>query len=402
MQRMTKTAVAAAVLSLMCIIPAPLLAAPAPLAPGAWPAPWQDQAAAPTRVMGTVTAVSADSLTIKPDQGSAVTVSVPSGARVLRLEPGQKTLSAATPIQINEISVGDRVLASGTAASGGGIDARLVVAMKKSDIAQRQRAEEQAWQQDGVGGIVKSVDPATSTIVLAEAAQSVTVKANPATKIRRYASNSVAFQDAQPATFADIKPGDQLRARGDQPPVNNTVDANAIVFGDFQNIAGMVMAVDPSAKTLTVQDLATKKPVTLTVRDWSQLRKLPEQVAQFVAMRMQAMKGAQQGGPGGHPEHAGHYGDHGTPAGGGFNRVLEHASAIPLSDLHKGDAVLIVATPGTGSEPGTAVTLLAGVEPMLRASAKASSSMFSSSWSLGGGQSGGGGGDTGDSTPQQH
>jgi hypothetical protein len=372
--------------------PAPLLAAPVSLLPAAW----QDQATAPSRVMGTVTAASGNSLTIQPAQGSAVTVSVPPRARVLRLEPGQKTLSAATPIQVNEISVGDRVLASGTAATGGGINAQLVVAMKKSDIAQRQKAEEEAWQQNGVGGIVKSVDASTGTIVLAQAAQTVTVKATPSTRIRRYASNSVAFRDAQPATLAAIKPGDQLRAKGAQPPANGTLTANAIVFGDFQNIAGMVMNVNASAQSLTVKDLATKKPVTLTVQSWTQLRKLPEQVAKTVGMRMRAMKH----GP--HGSAASQRPEQTAKAGGGFNRVLEHASPIQLSGLHKGDAVLIVATPGNGSQPGTAVTLLSGVEPMLRASAKASSSMFSSSWSLGGGQAGGGGGDAGNSTPQQH
>lgn len=390
MQRIPKTAMAAAICTLLCMTPASLLAAPASLLPAAW----QDQAPATARVMGTVTAASGNSLTIQPAQGSSVTVTVPAGARVLRLEPGQKTLSAATPIPMNEISVGDRVLASGTAASGGGIDAHLVVAMKKSDIAQRQQAEEQAWQQDGVGGIVKSVDASTGTIVLAEAAQSVTVKTTPSTRIRQYASDSVAFRDAQPSTLAAIKPGAQLRAKGDQPPANGTLTANAIVFGDFQNIAGMVVDVNPSAQTLTVKDLATKKPVTLTIQNWTELRKLPEQVAKMVGMRMQAMKHKSHGAAEHQPPAA---------AGGRFNRVLEHASVIPLSDLHKGDAVLVVATPGSSSQHATAVTLLAGVEPMLRASAKASSSMFSSSWSLGGGQaSGGGGGQSGDSAPQQH
>jgi hypothetical protein len=394
MQRMRNRAVAATICTLLCITPASLLAAPASLLPAAW----QDQTAATARVMGTVTATSGNSLTIQPAQGSAVTVTVPAGARVLRLEPGQKTLSAATPIQITEISVGDRVLASGATATGGGIDAHLVVAMKKSDIAQRQQAEEQAWQQDGVGGIVKSVDASTGTIVLAEAAQNVTIKTTPSTIIRQYASNSVAFRDAQPATLGEIKPGDQLRAKGSQPPANGLLTANAIVFGDFQNIAGMVMDVNAPAQTLTVKDLATKKPVTLTIQSWTQLRKLPEQVAKMVGMRMQAMKHHAHGGPAHRPGAAA---EQSARAGGRFNRVLERASVIPLSDLHKGDAVLVVATPGTGSQPGTAVTLLAGVEPMLRASAKASSSMFSSSWSLGGGQaSGGGGGDSGDSAPQ--
>jgi hypothetical protein len=48
---------------------------------------------------------------------------------------------------------------------------------------------------------------------------------------------------------------------------------------------------------------------------------------------------------------------------------------------------MIVATAGS-PDSATAIRLLAGVEPMLQASASGSQSMFSSSWSLGGGAGG--------------
>jgi hypothetical protein len=64
--------------------------------------------------------------------------------------------------------------------------------------------------------------------------------------------------------------------------------------------------------------------------------------------------------------------------------MLQRAPIVQLTDLHTGDAVMIVSTEGA-SDTATAITLLAGVEPMLQASTKASQSLFSSSWSLGGG-----------------
>ncbi|MBV8673702.1 MAG: hypothetical protein JOZ33_09740 [Acidobacteriaceae bacterium] len=64
--------------------------------------------------------------------------------------------------------------------------------------------------------------------------------------------------------------------------------------------------------------------------------------------------------------------------------MLQRTPTVQLSELHKGDAVMIVATQGT-PEAATAVTLLAGVEPILRAPSSASQSMFSASWNLGGG-----------------
>jgi hypothetical protein len=67
--------------------------------------------------------------------------------------------------------------------------------------------------------------------------------------------------------------------------------------------------------------------------------------------------------------------------------------------LHKGDAVMIVATSGNPDE-ATAIRLVAGVEPMLQASTSGSQNMFSSAWSLGGGSSGGGDQSGGEGSPQ--
>ena len=118
-------------------------------------------------------------------------------------------------------------------------------------------------------------------------------------------------------------------------------------------------------------------------------------------------RGPGAGPGGGAPEHQGGGGFHpgaggagaGGPGGGGAGalaRVLQRSPEIKVADLHKGDAVMIVATSGS-PESATAIRLVSGVEPMLEASASGSQSMFSSAWNLGGGASGGddqGGGDT--------
>ena len=400
-----------AVLLSLCGAPLPTLALPAALNP------MQSGSAAPTRVLGTVTSVGSHTLIVKPATGSAVTVTIGSSTRILRLEPGQKSLSDATPIRITDISAGDRALVLATSGDNNTLAANLIVAMKESDIAARRRAEEEDWQRNGVGGIVKSVDPASGTIVLASTEHDINIHVSPSTRIRKYAENSVAFKDTQPSSLAAIKPGDQLRAKGAHSADNRTVAANAIVFGHFQNIAGLVLSVDPAANTLTVKDLVTKKPVTLNVDAASTLRQLPPRVAEFVAMRLHAMKeAAKSSGNKGpmteHPEQNRPYrasSDHKGPpeqAGNDFDRVLERATPIQLSDLHKGDAVMVVASTGNQGKPGTALTLLSGVAPMLRASRKASQSMFSSSWSLGGGQAASGGGNAGgqqegDNSPQK-
>lgn len=399
LKRKAGTTAVAAVFLTLCGAPLPCIAHPMGLSP------MQAASEAPTRVLGTVTSVGNDSLTVKPANGAAVTVTVGASTRILSLQPGQKSLADATPIQLTGIAAGDRALVSASS-NGGTLTANLIVAMKASAIAARQQAEEQDWQQNGVGGIVKSVDPANNTIVLASGTEKITILTSSSTRVREYASNSVAFKDTRPSVLGDIKPGDQLRAKGAHSADNHTVTANAIVFGSFQNIAGLVLSVDASANTLTVKNLATKKPVTLAVDSNSTLRQLPKDVAEKVAMRLHAIKEADhktgaEAGKEAHPEHNWHARQGaekmgpGQSEGNAFNRVLTSATPIQLSNLHKGDAVMIVASEPSNNQPGTALTLLSGVAPMLRASRKASQSMFSSSWSLGGGQGSGGSGGSG-------
>jgi hypothetical protein len=58
--------------------------------------------------------------------------------------------------------------------------------------------------------------------------------------------------------------------------------------------------------------------------------------------------------------------------------MLSRAPAIQLPDLKKGDAVMLVSTQGTADV--TAITLLAGVEPLLEA--PAASQNLLSNWSM--------------------
>jgi hypothetical protein len=66
-----------------------------------------------------------------------------------------------------------------------------------------------------------------------------------------------------------------------------------------------------------------------------------------------------------------------------FQQMLSRMPTVALSDLHKGDAVMIVATQGTSSGGSTAITLLSGVEPILQAAPNGSQAMMLSPWSLG-------------------
>jgi Domain of unknown function (DUF5666) len=393
----------------------------------AWPAFAQAQSAATaqtSKVLGSITAIDGKVLTIKSDAGVATTVNVSDTTRVVRAEPGAKSLADATPIQFSDLAMGDRVFVTASPGTEGApVTAIRIVAMKQGDIAQKQQAEQADWQRRGVGGLVKAIDPAAGTVTIASGSRTIVIHTTPRTIFRQYDPESIKFSDAKPSSLDQIHPGDQLRARGDRTPDGADVTAEEIVAGSFRNIAGTVNSVDAAANTVTVIDLVTKKPVVIHVTADSQMHKLPEMMAQGLAARLKNPNstpgagagggagagtgggagagpgGAAGAGPGaasvssaGQPQAGGSGWRQGAGSGGGpggqrsgdLSQMLQRTPVVQLSDLHKGDAVMIVATKGTPAA-ATAVTLLAGVEPLLTVSAAASQSMFSASWNLGGG-----------------
>jgi hypothetical protein len=368
----------------------------------------QDQSSAPsgnTRAVGTVQSVSSNSLVLKTDAGAEITITPQDSSRVLRSEPGQKSIKEATPIQFSEIQTGDRTLASGTASvDGKSITATTIVVMKQGDIASKQEKERQDWQRRGVVGLVNAIDSANNTITLSTMVmmqkKEITVRVSPNTIIRRYAPDSVKFDDATKSTLAEIHPGDQLRARGNRNPEGTEITADEIVSGSFRSVAGTVQSVDKAKNQLTVVDLATKKPVTVAIGGESQMHKLPEMLAQRIAMRLKGtadsnsssspQPGTQHQGPpagGSGPAMRGGMGGngHGNDNGDVVRLILSRAPVVQLGDLQKGDAVMFVATQGSDTNPPTAITLLAGVEPILSATAKGSdATTILSPWNLGG------------------
>ena len=365
---------------------------------------------AATRLVGTVSTIDGNTITIKSDAGVTTAVNAVPTTRVLRAEPGAKSLADATPIQLSDLSVGDRVLVAVSPGNEGSpANAVRIVAMKQSDIAQRQQAEQADWQRRGVGGMVKSVDQSAGTITIVAGSRSVVIHTTAKTIFRRYDLESIKFSDTKPSSLDQIQPADQLRARGDRSAEGNDLTADEVVAGSFRNIAGTVVSVDASGNAVTIIDLATKKPVVIRVTADSQMHKLPEAMAQGLAARLKnpsnaAPAGAPNGPPVGAPNgppvsgtsaptgagqpQAGAWRQNASGGQGGqrgdLSQMLQRTPTVQLSDLHKGDAVMVVATQGTSSS-ATAVTLLAGVEPLLTASPSASQSMFSASWNLGGG-----------------
>lgn len=381
------------------------------------------QGAAPAKTppaVGTIKSISAGLIVLTNEAGAEIKVTLGPEVKYLRVAPGSKDLKEATAIQPSDLQAGDRILVRGKPGEDPGtFVATTVISMKKEELAAKQAREREEWQRHGIGGLVKSVEPAAGTVTIGTLTvagkKDIEVRVGKATIVRRYAPGSVKFDDAKISSVQEIHPGDQLRARGAKSEDGGSLTADEIVSGSFRNIAGTISAVDASGGTMTVTDLANNQAVEIKVTSESQVRKLPAPIAQRIAMRLKGTPGDAAGanGPGmpggaaGPPSGAGRTdvrpsgaggaawrnGAGGGPGGGGgdLQQMLNRLPATPLNEFQKGDAVVIVATSEAINSKVVAITVLGGVEPILQASTQGEAASILSPWSL----STGGGGDAG-------
>jgi hypothetical protein len=396
------------------------------------------------QIVGTVKSIDGNVITLTLDAGTDATVNVQDTTKIVQVAPGQKDLKTATPIHLTDLQVGDRILVRSRAADDPKSIAALgIIAMKRTDVDAKKTQDREDWQKSGIGGLVKEVDATTGNITISAAAaagpaKTTVIHTTKSTILRRYAPDSVKFDDAKAAPIDQVKPGDQLRARGAKSADSDDFNAVEIVSGTFRNIAGTINSVDAAAKTISLTDLIAKKTVTVKITDESQLKKLPPEVAQRIAMRLRGA-GAAGGAPGagasggaaggatpgngagnsqsagsGAGAAAGANGAGGSSSGSGsgsgsgagtgmqrggagggrpdFQQLVNRLPASALTDFQKGDAVLVVSTQGTDAGGVTAITLVGGVEPILAAAPGAGAAAVSlSPWSLGapGGDAGG-------------
>jgi hypothetical protein len=374
------------------------------------------------RRIGAIKAINGNALTLTPDSGPDVAVTVQPNARLLRIAPGEKDLKNATPVQLQDLKVGDRVRVRGQAsADATSIAALEIIVIPPSVVAAVSEQVRQDWQKRGLGGPVTAVDPAAGTVTLTISSlggkKTIIVHSSKSTVIRRYAPDSFKSEDAKLCTLQDVHVDDQLRVRGNRSADGRELAAEEIFTGIFPQFPSLIKSVDASAGTLSVQDLVTRKTVQLRITADSQLHKIPAEMAQRFANRVKSalppgMPGApmnssagpsSQAAPGAPPSGGMAAGSGGMPGGGtpgggmggapggsrpgggfDFQRLVDQTPAVALADLHKGDAIVVLATEGTPSGGSTVITLVSGVEPILQAVPTGSQAMMLAPWSLGG------------------
>jgi Cu/Ag efflux protein CusF len=361
------------------------------------------------QVIGEVTSIDAagKQIKLKGDDGTALSVILGDSTSFLRVAPGEKDLKKATKIAFADVMVGDRALALEKDSTA---PARAVIIMTKADLAQKHQHDQAEWQTRGVAGTVSalSADSKQVTITTRGREPKIIVIDASAANFQRYSPDSIKFADAKPSSFADLQPGDTVRALGEKNVDGTSLKAEEVVSGAFETIAGTVDSVDPATGEVHITNLQTKKPVVVRTNPSTLLRRLDPQVATQLARRLRpadttsAAGGPEAGGrPAGGPPQAGSpQGESSGPggprrgfggpggAGGDLQQVLERMPPLSLTELKKGDAVIVSSSKVPGVSTITAFSFVAGVEPFLAAAPRTAGQVNLGSWNLdlGGGQ----------------
>ncbi len=340
-------------------------------------------------LIGTVEKVDASGkvLAIKPDKLGQTSVTFDDKTQFLRLPAGETDAKKATRGVASDVSVGDRVIAR-LRAGEEGQPAVFLYFTKQNDLAQRKEKTLEEWQKDAVAGLVKSVDPAAKQIVIsvrgAGPLKDVTLDAGGAVEYQRYSSDSGKYE---PGALASIQAGDQVRVLGQKNADQTVIKVEAIMSGLFKTLPVQIKSIDAAAGQIMATDLASKKPITINVKPDTSMRKLDDATALQMARRLNPtfQGGRAEAGAAG-PEGAGGQGRGGR--GGGRNldigKVIEQQPAITLADLKAGEPIVVVGAAADDMSRMRAMTVVAGVDPILRAAPQNGPDPLGGNWNFGG------------------
>ena len=317
-------------------------------------------------VIGAIVAIdaSAQSATIKTDADTIVAVKADANTVFLRIPAGEKTLAKAAPIQLADIVVGDRVLAHGTRAGNQFVAQRLVV-MPKAEVEKKRAHDLEEWKQRGIGGVVRDVNAQNGEINLelrgATAGGRVVIATTNA-GFRRYAPESLRFEDARRSSFAEVRVGDQLRALEAKSADGHSFKAEEIIFGSFKTIGVTVSKIDLEKREISATTLDQRKPITISINGESVLHRIPAPVAATIAQRALGNR-PPSGGPASSTTTS-------KSAGQPVIDVQQMIDALPdisLTEIKAGDVLAVTSAIGKDESRLTAIKLAAGVDLVLKA-----------------------------------
>jgi hypothetical protein len=340
--------------------------------------------AAQNRVVGEVTAINpaTKQLSIKTGAGETVTIQTDERTSFRRIPPGETQPDKATKVEFTNISVGERVVVYNNASQGGTpASAKTVYVTSETASAAGDRNRED-WARRGLNGRITALNAEKKEITVMarsrEGAGPVTIVASGNVRFLRYAPDSMSMNDARPGSFADLRIGDQVRARGERSADGKSFTPEEIVSGAITRTGGTITAINAAGNQLTIKNSQTGQTVTVRIGPKSALRRLTPEVAASLAERRERGRGGEGGGasqgaqstqprtqPGGGGDGA--RGNGGPrPGGRGQQGMFENLPTITLAELKQGDAVFVMGSANDNPSNITAITLVTGDAEILQ------------------------------------
>lgn len=371
-------------------------------------------------VIGSVENVdaAAHTITVKTAKGEEK-IKFDDRTQFMQLPPGETDAKKATPIKATDVGQGDHMLARVRASDPTGLPALRCFINKQAEIAQRNQRTLEEWQTQSVSGVVESVDPAAKTITMRVRGMGPTAQPHDATvdasgkvTFERYSADTGKYE---PGDFSSIAAGNILRVLGEKNEGVTQVKAEAIQSGAFRTIPALVKSVN--GDVVSAIDPQTKKPITIGLKPFTTMKRLDDNTAMMLARRLNPT--FQQGGRGGRGAGGGGQGggnqaapQGGAPASGGGagpgvmgamqgagrsgfggggrgamrvdpTKLLEQQPTITAADLKPNEPLIITGINGSDPSRITAITLIAGVDPILRAAPNRGPDPLGGSWNFG-------------------
>lgn len=346
---------------------------------------------------GEVVSSDASQIVIKTKDGEIVAI-ISDKTEFKVVPPDNPSLKAAVAADAKSVGAGDKLLVTGmVSADRKTIPAKAVYLITKASIADRLKKEAEAWRTRGISGKVVTYNPQTNAITVSIKGlmgdRTMTVKSNDKTEYFRYSAESVQFSDARKSVFGEIEPGDAIRALGDKNADGSELTAEKIITGAFKTVAGSVVSVNVESGEVTISDITSKKNVVIVVPATAIIQQFPSELAQRFAMFQSGGGFVRPGPSGGQPQGQPNMPQGGMQQGGamragaspGIDDILERLPKISVKDLKVGEMIAVSSSKGKDASRITAIKMVSGVEPLIRAQQASQASMGGRSGGVDGG-----------------
>lgn len=388
-------------------------------APAAAPSPY-------TSVQGSVTKVdlAAKVISVKTTTGDT-TVKFSDLTKVMQLPPGEADTKKATPLKLEEMGPGDHILARVQTKDPTGLPAGFLYINRAADIAKENSAKAQAWQTQAVAGMVESVDAAGKKITMkvkgatGQPDRDVALDLSGNVNYQRFSDKTFEYENADASA---IKSGDHLRVLGTKNADVTEIKVTDVAADAIKQIGATIKSIDPATGQILATDTA-KKPVTITVRAATKVKRLDDGTALMIARIVNPTfqgtgggrgagrgagagggDGAGAGGGAGRGFGGGGQAGGGAPGGSGFGgrgggrgrggaaqiqNLIDQQPDAKIADLKPGEPIIVSGPSSPDSSSFSAMMVLAGVDQILRAAPSTGADPLGSGWS----NVGGGGGE---------